>query len=119
MKYTLLYLFVLCPIFIWAQSNSSKTPTTVISTNHANTATIQQAEESNFATLKKELEGTFAIEISQANYQVLYTEDLLETIKTSRKATETVRLAWNPYTILVIFPLQHAPAPISNSPKSE
>jgi hypothetical protein len=103
---------------MWGQTSLSKTPTTVVSIN-TNTSTTVQATEPNLSTLRSELEGTFAVEVNRANYQVLYTIDLLEAIQAHRKVTETVRLTWDAYTTIVIFPLQHSTAPISTTPKSE
>ncbi|MFT5647295.1 MAG: hypothetical protein ACI976_001985 [Aureispira sp.] len=68
-------------------------------------------------SLGKELEATFSVEITQPNYQIIYTDNLLEAIKANRKATGIFRLTWDAYTTIVIFPVSHLT--ISNSPKSE
>lgn len=117
MKYTLLYLFILLPILLWGQT-LSKTPTTAVPIN-TSTATGILAQEPDLFSLRQELEGTFSVEITQPNYQILYTENLLEAIKVNRKATDTFRLTWDAYTTIVIFPVSHLPTSISNSPKSE
>jgi hypothetical protein len=108
-KYILFYFLSLAPFFCFAQTVPSKIPT-VLET---------PVLESDVESLKKELEGTFSIQISQADYHILYTKELFETIKNSRKATETVQLNWDSYTTIIIFPLSHNPASIYNSPKSE
>jgi hypothetical protein len=117
MKYILLYLFVLLPILLWGQT-LSKTQTTAVPIN-TSTATGIQVQEPNLASLRKELEGTFSVEITQPNYQILYTENLLEAIKTNREATSVFRLTWDAYTTIVIFPLSQISTSISNTPKSE
>jgi len=117
MKYTLLYIFVLLPILLWGQT-LSKMQVTAIPIN-TSIATGIQVQEPDLASLRKELEGTFSVEITQPNYQILYTENLLEAIKANRKATDIFRLTWDAYTTIVIFPVSHAPASISNHQKSE
>ncbi len=57
--------------------------------------------------LKKSLDGTYQVEISKPDYQVLYTRDLLETIKDFRKEIEDVDIQWNQYVKIRIYSLQN------------
>ena len=57
--------------------------------------------------LKKSLDGTYHVAVSKANYQVLYTRDLLETIKQSRKSLEDVDIQWNQYVRISVYSFQH------------
>ncbi|WMX15438.1 hypothetical protein [Aureispira sp. CCB-E] len=119
MKYTLLYFLAFMPWLSWGQTTLSKTPITVVPTTTSTSEAIRTVP-SDIELLKKELDGTFYVETNLANYQVLYTQSLLETIKASRKATEIVRFNWDNYVTIVILPLSHTPASISPNPtKSE
>lgn len=116
MKNILLYLFLLFPILSWGQIEKQYISTT--SPIYPTQPTKVSIEPST-KQLMAELEGSFRIETSQPDYNVLFTRELLETIKHSRKATEEVRLVWDDNATIVITPSTQLPNAILEPSKSK
>lgn len=94
-KLHLFLFFLFCSLVSYAQTE--KFP------NQGQSATLDSGTAAGVKALLHELEGSFRIEYSQPNYQILYTGPMLERIKAERKDSEEVRIQWDSYTTIIIY----------------
>jgi hypothetical protein len=100
--YTTLSILFACVSFSFAQQKSPNTIGAVTQTaTNSSHVTVQKAP--SISELKMSLEGSYRIDITKTNYQILYTRDLLETIKNSRKEDEDIVIQWDQYITITIY----------------
>ena len=101
--FTIIFILFVCINFSLAQQKSIFQASPERDLN----APITLKKELSLPELKSSLEGSYRIEFSQANYQIVYSRDLLETIKNSRKEFEDVTLQWDQFTTIIIYARQN------------
>jgi hypothetical protein len=87
-----------------AQSKEIHGPQVMTETGANSALTPELSDPQLVKALFLELDGTYQINISQPNYQILYSRDLLETIRSSRLLDENAIVEWDAYTTIIIFP---------------
>ena len=86
-----------------AQTKELYSPQVVTESALSNNLTPELSDAQITKNLYAELEGTFQVIISDPNYQVLYTREMLETIKSSRLPDQNVHINWDQFTSILIF----------------
>ncbi len=99
---TILALLLASVSLSWAQQKSPDFNHDANTQRALNARATKQLQPS-VQDLKAKLEGTYRIEYSQANRQILYTRDLLETIQNTRQELEDQTIQWDPYTRIIVY----------------